>query len=261
MPSPPSQTTGRRMQQTNSPLPYPKFVARCRQSVKLNDRQGEEFLTYHTVRFHCTYRLCYGLLQRGGSLLSVGTGSAYVEAVLASELQARVIAVDFPAAIELHRRLYGANNFTSVAVDLSLDELQLPIEPCDMVLSTEILEHIPEAPARHFRKLLPYLKPNGYLVVTTPNLGSLEQILSLWRMLPIMDPPERTFAPVSFENEGTHRREYMPCEIIDSMTECGLEHLATHFIWYHRESHAPRRWLERLIPHLRPAMIILARKR
>ena len=259
--SPPSQTTGRRMQQTNSPLPYPKFVARCRQSVKLNDRQGEEFLTYHTVRFHCTYRLCYGLLQRGGSLLSVGTGSAYVEAVLASELQARVIAVDFPAAIELHRRLYGVNNFTSVAVDLSLDELQLPIEPCDMVLSTEILEHIPEAPARHFRKLLPYLKPNGYLVVTTPNLGSLEQILSLWRMLPIMDPPERTFAPVSFENEGTHRREYMPCEIIDSMTECCLEHLSTHFIWYHRERHAPRRWLERLIPHLRPAMIILARKR
>jgi SAM-dependent methyltransferase len=255
--TPPSQTTG----QTHSPLTYPEFVTRCRQSVLLNDRQGEEFLNYHTVRFHCTYRLCCGLLQRGESLLSVGSGSAYVEAVLASELQARVVAVDFPAAIELHRRLYGANNFTSVAVDLSVDELQLPIEPCDMVLSTEILEHIPEAPARHFRKLLPYLKPNGYLVVTTPNLGSLEQILSLWRMLPIMDPPERTFAPVSFENEGIHRREYMPCEIIDAMSECGLEHLATHFIWYHRRRHAPRRWLESLIPHLRPAMIILARKR
>jgi SAM-dependent methyltransferase len=243
----------RRMLRTYSPLAYPEFLARCRQNALLNDRQGEEFLTYHAARFHCTYRLCCGLLQRGGSLLSVGTGSAYVEAVLASELQARVVAVDFPAAVELHRRLYGANNFTSVAADLSLDVLQLPIEPCDIVLSTEILEHIPEAPARHFRKLLPYLKPNGYLVVTTPNLGSLQQILSLWRMLPIMDPPELTFGPVSFENENTHRREYMPCEIID--------HLTTHFIWYHRQRHAPRRWLERFIPHLRPAMIILARKR
>jgi 2-polyprenyl-3-methyl-5-hydroxy-6-metoxy-1,4-benzoquinol methylase len=181
------------MLQTNSHLSYPEFVARCRQRVKLNDRQGEEFLAYHTVRFYCTYGLCCDLLQRGGNLLSVGTGSAYVEAVLASELQARVVAVDFPAAIELHRRLYSANNFTSVAIDLSRDDLQLPIEPCDMVLSSEILEHIPEAPVRHFRKLLPYLRANGHLVVTTPNLGSLEQILSLWRMRPIMDPPERTF--------------------------------------------------------------------
>src|SRR3982751_562359 len=133
----------RRKSRRNSALTYPEFLARCRRSASLNDRQGEDFLTYHAVRLHCTYRLCCGLLQKGGSLLSVGTGSAYVEAVLASELQARVVAVDFPAAIELHRRLYDANNFISVATDLSLDDLQLPIEPCDMVLSTEIVEHIP----------------------------------------------------------------------------------------------------------------------
>jgi SAM-dependent methyltransferase len=251
----------KRMLRSNSALAYTEFLALSQRSALLNDRQGEEYLAYHAARFYCTYRLCCGLLQRGGSLLSVGTGSAYVEAVLTSELQARVVAVDFPAAIELHRRQYDANNFISVAADLSLDELELPIAQCDMVLSTEIVEHIPAAPSRHFRKLLPYLKPNGHFVVTTPNLGSLEQILSLWRLIPIMDPPEQAFGPVSFENEGTHRREYMPREIIDSMAECGLEHLTTHFIWYHRQSRAPRRWLERLIPHLRPAMIISARKR
>jgi 2-polyprenyl-3-methyl-5-hydroxy-6-metoxy-1,4-benzoquinol methylase len=240
---------------------HEKFLARCRQSMLLNDRQGEDYLNYHAERFYCTYRLCWDLLPSGGRLLSVGAGSAYVEAVLASELQARVVAVDFPAAIELNRRQYDANNFISVAADLSLDDLELPIEPCDMVLSAEIVEHIPAAPSHHFRKLLPYLKPGGHFVVTTPNLGSIQHILSLWRMVPILDPPERTFAPVSFDNEGIHRREYMPCEIIDSMAECGLEHRSTHFIWYHRQRDARTRWLQRLIPRLRPAMIILARKR
>ena len=76
-----------------------------------------------------------------------GAGSAYVETVLASDLQASVVAVDFPAEIELNRRHYDANHFVSVAADLSLDDLVLPIEPCDMVLSAEIVEHIPAAPS------------------------------------------------------------------------------------------------------------------
>ena len=32
-------------------------------------------------------------------------------------------------------------------------------------------------------------------------------------MRPLLPPAERAFGPVSFENEGVHRREYMPSEI------------------------------------------------
>jgi 2-polyprenyl-3-methyl-5-hydroxy-6-metoxy-1,4-benzoquinol methylase len=172
-------------------MKYAQFLAHCRQSVLQIDHQGEDYLNYHAARFYRTYQLCRGLLPSGGSLLSIGAGSAYVEAVLASELQARVVAVDFPGAIELNRRHYDANRFVSVAADLSLDDLELPIEPCDMVLSAEIVEHIPAPPSLHFRKLLPYLKPNGHFVVSTPNLGSIMHILSLLRMQPILDPPSR----------------------------------------------------------------------
>jgi 2-polyprenyl-3-methyl-5-hydroxy-6-metoxy-1,4-benzoquinol methylase len=242
-------------------MKYAQFLAHCRQSVLQIDHQGEDYLNYHAARFYRTYQLCRGLLPSGGSLLSIGAGSAYVEAVLSSELQARVVAVDFPGAIELNRRHYDANRFVSVAADLSLDDLELPIEPCDMVLSAEIVEHIPAPPSLHFRKLLPYLKPNGHFVVSTPNLGSIMHILSLLRMQPILDPPEQTFAPVSFENEGIHRREYVPRELIDSMAACGLEHLGTHFIWYHRQRDTRTRWLQTLIPRFRPAMIIVGRSR
>lgn len=239
---------------------YADFLAECRQNVPLNDRQGESYLDYHAARLYRTYEVCFGLLPKGGRLLSVGAGSAYVEAVLASELKARVVAVDFPDAIELNRRLYDTHGFDSVAADLSLNDLKLPIEPCDVLLSAEIVEHIPDAPAQHFRKLVPYLKRDGCFVVTTPNLASIQKVLALLRMTPIMDPPEKTFAPVSFENEGIHRREYMPSEIIDSMAASSLDHIGTHFIWYHRQRHARTRWLQTLVPHFRPAMIIVGRK-
>lgn len=222
---------------------------------------SEGYLSYHAERFYRTYEVCLGLLQSGGSLLSVGTGRAFVEAVLASERQVQVVAVDFPAGIELRRRHYDANHFVSLAADLSLDDLDLPIEPCDMVLSAEVVEHIPAPPSLHLRKLVRYLKSGGHLVMTTPNLGSLNHIVSLLRMQPILPPPEETFAPVSFENEGIHRREYVPCEIIEPMDKYGLVHLYTHFIGFNRERvTGVRSALRRVIPRFRDGMIIVGRK-
>lgn len=40
-------------------------------------------------------------------------------------------------------------------------------------------------------------------------------------MLPTLPTPEVTFGPVSPEND-CHRREYMPCEIMEGMAKCGL---------------------------------------
>ncbi len=242
-------------------MKYHKFLDCCRETVPLINHQGAEYLEYHAVRFHRTYEHCHNLLQTSGRLLSVGAGSAYVEALLQRELNARVYAVDFQSAIDLNRRHYDARHFVSLAADLSLESLSLHIDPCDLVLSAEIVEHIPEPPSVHFRKLVPYLKQHGHLVVTTPNLGSIMHLLSLIRMTPIMPSPEKTFGPVNFENEGVHRREYMPSEIVDALDQCGLDHVVTEFTWYHRQQDLPTRWLQSAVPRLRPAMIIIGRKR
>src|SRR5215218_7805733 len=125
-------------------LTYTQFVSHCRSFMPLLGHQceadlnlSEEYLSDHAERFYRTYEVCLGLLPSGGSLLSVGVGRAFVEAVLASERQIRVSAVDFRDGIELRQSFYDANHFVSVAADLSLDDLDLPIEPCDMVLSAE----------------------------------------------------------------------------------------------------------------------------
>ena len=45
--------------------------------------------------------------------------------------------------------------------------------PADLVISAEIVEHLPVPPSQHFSLTLrPLLKPTGTLLVATPNAGS-----------------------------------------------------------------------------------------
>lgn len=140
---------------------YDEFMASCADNSALNDRQGADYLAFHAMRFFKTYEVVSRLLPANARILSVGAGSAYVEAVLADELRAKIYAVDFPEAIALNLKLYQRHDIEPLAGDLSLDTLELPIEPCDMVISAEIVEHIPAAPSEHFRKLAPFVKRGG----------------------------------------------------------------------------------------------------
>lgn len=251
-----------------SRISYKQFLSHCQLIMSELDHRSEAdlqvsagYLSDHAWRFYRTYEVCVGLLPRRGRLLSVGPGRAFVEAVLVRELGAEVLAVDLPEAIELMRRFYDDNGFTSLGADLSRNELDLPFEDCDMVLSSEVIEHLPAPPSFHIQKLAKCLRPGGYLVITTPNLGSLLNIEWLLRMRPILPPPERTFGPVNFENEGIHRREYAPREIIEPMAELGLEHVETHFIEFGEPRvTGVRSAVRRVVPRFRQGMIIVGRK-
>lgn len=114
------------------------------------------------------------------------------------------------------------------------------------------------APSVLFRSWSACVRPTGHLVVSTPNLGSVSSLLRLLFMRPLLPFPELTFGPVSYENEGVHRREYMPSEISAALTGAGLRPETVVFTTNHR----PRRMKEmaylpaQLIPRLRPTMIV-----
>ncbi|MGL5874478.1 MAG: class I SAM-dependent methyltransferase [Xenococcaceae cyanobacterium] len=240
-----------------------QFINTCLKYTSLLGHQDSSYLAQQSWRLFSTRNICKKYLNKGARILSFGAGSAFVEAVLKQELDTSVTVVDFQEAIELNKSYYKSLGFTCFADDLSKEELTWEVEPFDLGISSEIVEHIPEAPSNHFKKLGKYVKKDGYLIVSTPNLGSIWHILRLLRMLPILAEGEKTFSPVSFENEGIHRREYMPAEIIDAMNAAGFAHVKTHFIWYH----LPKRlneWLlyipQLLIPRFRPGLVIVGKK-
>jgi 2-polyprenyl-3-methyl-5-hydroxy-6-metoxy-1,4-benzoquinol methylase len=236
------------------------FHDRCVATCAHLGHQGTSYLAYHDERLYATWRLCRRFLTGGRTLLSFGAGSAYVESALAAE-GTDVTVVDFPEAIRLNAAYYQAAGLNAVAADLS-DPAPLALGEFDVVLAAEIIEHVPAAPSELFRRWSNSMSPGGHLIVSTPNLGSVSSFLRLLFMRPLLPPPEATFGSVSFENEGVHRREYMPSEIVSAFHAAGLR---PESIAYSVNSRA--RGLREasyvpfhIVPRLRPTMILAAAK-
>ena len=239
------------------------FTKKCAYNLDIIGHQGIDFFKYHELRLYRIYKICKSFLKKGDKVLSVGAGSAYVEGVLAQELDIKVTVLDFAEVIELNKRYYDKLNFEYASCDLHKDELALKTSPFDLILFGDFIEHIPVAPSDLFINLGRLLKHNGHMVISTPNLGIFENIARLILMRPILDPAEKTFVPVCYQNEGIHRRVYMPSELINAMGKADIFHSLTCFIWYH----VPKRFIEKilftiqlLVPRFRPAMIIVGKK-
>jgi hypothetical protein len=239
------------------------FYARARELTADLDVQGHGYLRDHAVRFAATYDACRPLLDSSSTLVSIGSGSAYVESLLRADVGCRVVVADFPEAIDTLAPHYRQQGFETVAADLSAPDLDLGIEPAELLLSGEIVEHLPEPPANHFVKFGRYVIPGGRIVVTTPNYGSLNHLLRILFMRPTLPEAKLTFGLVCFENEGVHRREYMPVEIHDALREMGFTPDRTSFTWYHWPLKNSERLLyppQFLVPRLRPCMVITGKK-
>ena len=99
----------------------------------------------------------------GSRILDYGAGEGQLTARL-SALGAQVVAVE----------PYGARPHAAegAASHRSLDELERE-EPFDGIVMTEVIEHLPD-PVEVVRKLRSHLRKNGWIFVTTPNVGSLK---------------------------------------------------------------------------------------
>jgi 2-polyprenyl-3-methyl-5-hydroxy-6-metoxy-1,4-benzoquinol methylase len=107
----------------------------------------------------------------GRAVLEIGCGRGGFAASL-SKRGARVTASDFSsAALELARKEFAILGVQWVQADIQ----QLPFDEAsfDTVVSCETIEHVPD-PARAVRELARVLRPEGRLILTTPNyLGTL----------------------------------------------------------------------------------------
>lgn len=119
----------------------------------------------------------------GASLLDLGCGDGGWTMKVAASVEAqRVLGVEF---IDELARAAGRAGVEVVAGDLGEP---LPIEDgsVDVVHSNQVIEHLPKTDA-FMREIARVLKPGGYAVVSTNNLSSWHNIVSLalgWQPTP-----------------------------------------------------------------------------
>ena len=90
------------------------------------------------------------------------------------------------------------------------------------VLCCELLEHLPSDPMHMMSEINRILKPNGFLVLTTPNIVSLRSIAAV---LQGFHPQlfSTYLRPRDGETDARHHREYTPLEIRQLLENSGFE--------------------------------------
>lgn len=106
-------------------------------------------------------------LDKGEGVLEVGCGPGHFGVMLHSQFQYSGIDLS-PYAIQQAREIQG---LSSVKVE-SAEQLTHPDESVSAVVAFDVIEHLPH-PDAFFKQAWRVLKPDGFLILSTPNPESL----------------------------------------------------------------------------------------
>lgn len=242
---------------------YKTFYKSITEDNDILNKDDLEYATYHCRRLYDTYKRCKQHLKEGDHVLSIGANFASIEKVLVQNDNITVTVVDFPEVIEEYKPIFERYGINYISKDLTKGDLGLPEEGFDMLLQSEVIEHLPVAPSDQINKFSRYIRKGGLFTITTPNLGSSMHLIFLLLMKPIFVKPELMFGPVNKENQGVHRREYLPVEIADAFSDTGYTLVHKSFFFYTYPKSLPMKIIYsfgHLVPRFRPGMTLIGKK-
>jgi SAM-dependent methyltransferase len=101
--------------------------------------------------------------------------------------------------------------------NIERDAFPFPDQHFDVVLFCEIIEHLQNDPVGVLREIKRVLKPDGRLILTTPNVSRLENVARLIAGANIYDPYS------GYGPYGRHNREYNRHELSLLLDYCGFD--------------------------------------
>lgn len=245
-------------------MTYQEFISRILEDEKYIDQEARHYIRKHARRSYNTYNFCLKHLRNiiAPKILSVGGFHGTIEKMLKEKTNAEITVIDFPDTVEMFKPYYDFLGFKYVGIDLSKGINSIPESYFDLIIYTEVIEHIPLSP---YKQLIPFdkfLKVGGKILVTTPNHSSIVHIMKLFMQIPIYAPAEEYFSEVAQENLQIHRREYMPGELIECFDKMKYKSHLDYFI-YNEPKNLQYRimfFIGQIIPRFREGMMIMGEK-
>jgi SAM-dependent methyltransferase len=168
------------------------------------------------------------ILEKGSRVLDIGIGPGVVSLVL-NKLGAHVTGLDtweeYSAGYDNRSgdRHEIVERLQANGIDLLIHDAErgLPFDSdsFDIVLFLDVIEHLSDSPRLILESVRRVLRPNGYLVVTTPNVVNLRnRILFSLGKSPFVDF-RNSFRSSKYFG---HAREYTIGEILFMLNECGF---------------------------------------
>jgi SAM-dependent methyltransferase len=167
------------------------------------------------------YRGVVGLVDEhlDAPLLELGAAPYHLTYLL-DQQGYTVTAVDI--APERMNAIHAAGDFDLVGCDIEAESLPFETNSMPGILLTEVVEHLRINPLHTLREIRRVLRPDGRLLLTTPNLLSIYNLESLLTTGTVVDPAKQYRKLETIGHMG-HVTEYTPAEVRSLLFETGFD--------------------------------------
>ncbi len=205
-------------------LPLPKGVSENElrdylKSVLVADAPPQEMANYCEQDFR-RFVYTYGLVRDlSGKCLELGANPYFTTLLLKEFTQLELILANYFGSHvtdhivqkvnykDLHTGKNCSVEFDSFHFNIEGDQFPFKDGEFDVVLFCEIIEHLVIDPVAVIQEIKRVLKPNGVLILTTPNVSRLENVSKMIAGANIYDPYS------GYGYYGRHNREYNKHEL------------------------------------------------
>ena len=170
----------------------------------------------HYRRLQEILRLVAKASSKQGDLLDIGT--TQFTFLLKKLTTHKIFTIDYTSGF---RQRCVDNAIAFEQHDITSPELPFGGRRFDVIVFTEVFEHLLANPVRIFSKLKSMLTENGSLVFGTPNLASIQKRILLLVNRPILDWPTWEVGADDIHGHG-HNRIYVQRELRAFMEKAGL---------------------------------------
>lgn len=194
----------------------------------------------------------------GSSVLEFGAVPLLLTAALASK-KYNVTGIDI--APERYKQVINKINANVIKCDVETEKLPFDDNIFDAVVFNELFEHLRINPIFTLSEVFRVLKPSGIMILSTPNLRSLDGIYNfLIRNRSFSCAGDTYVEYQKLENLGHmgHVREYTTTEVVDFLRNIGFD--VKKVIYRGRFYSKIKMFIARLFPSLRPLVSYVSRK-
>jgi len=193
----------------------------------------DEYLKPHMQRFHITLRMLGIISAPGIRVIDVGSYGSLVPALKEVLGLTQVVITtprqeNRPASEDTY--LADARNGERFRFHADRFDLEGPFpysdETFDVVIFTEVLEHLSVDPMHTLSEINRITKPAGAILLSTPNCASVKSMIRILRGGNPNCYPVYTKQP----SRDRHNREYTPSEVRQLLTASGYELITCHTI-------------------------------
>ena len=220
--------------------------------------EATAYLREHAHRFRHDLAMIEPLAP-GGEILEIGAFPCHMTYCLTRRGRA-VIGVDLDPTRAAE--FIACHGLQIVKCDVEQERLPFADDRFDVVLCNEVFEHLRINPIFALHEMRRTMKRNGVLILTTPNLYSLKNIVSFLRGRGIgTTTPYRAFKQLDTVGHMGHVREYSTREILEFLAHTGF---VADEVQYRSYAKSRRGALVDLcyacVPAWRPFQVVIGRK-